>query len=904
VLDAAERLTKSPTALGGEVLVGGKIRINDLARELEVKSKAVLDYLHEIGQTDKKSHSSAIEDDIADKVREHFRQAPGEQEQKGVAASPKPPEVSSSAAPAMAGVMKPSQHHEAPALARTIEQIKADVRRAVVPPHPAPPPRVATEPPAAPAVAAPVTPPSPAARPVPPSPPSTVPSHVAPSPPSARPGPAVTTPQRGTPAPVARPVTPEGARPAALSARQARPAPAKKTLASNQPIYPGVAAGRTVPQRPAPPRRPGEHRPMHPTASRPASAAAGRPLEGVPAARPQPRRPVPSSQFRPAPSRFQPPPAKPAVPEQVPITRKIVITEGISVKELSEKLEVRAKDVIRRLLDKGVFSTINQTLDSQTAQEVAAAFGAEASVISFEEEVTHEVEEADRPEDLVARPPVVTVMGHVDHGKTSLLDAIRETNVTAHEAGGITQHIGAYHVDVRGRKVVFLDTPGHEAFTLMRARGAKVTDVVVLVVAADDGVMPQTIEAINHARAAKVPIVVAINKIDKPDAMPERVKKQLADQNLMAEEWGGDTVTVEVSAKQKKNLDLLLEMILLVADLQGLKANPKRPASGTVLEAKLDRGRGPVATALVQNGTFRAGDTFIVGAIYGRVRAMFDDRGTLTTEAPPATPVEVLGLEDVPQVGDRFQVIEDTAKARQIAVHRQAKVREAALAKSARLTLDQLHQQLAAGDVKDLPLILKADVQGSVEVLSETLAKLSDDKVKVKVIHAGVGAITETDVLLATASNAVIIGFNVRPERKASELAALEKVDVRLYTIIYEVVDEIRKAKSGLLAVKYKETAVGHLEVRDVFHISKVGTVAGCYVQDGKLTRDAKIRLLRDNVVVYDGRVRSLRRFKEDVPEVRAGMECGIALENFNDVKLQDVIEPYVTERVTEEAYA
>ncbi len=588
----------------------------------------------------------------------------------------------------------------------------------------------------------------------------------------------------------------------------------------------------------------------------------------------------------------------------VPITRKIVITEGISVKELSEKLEVRAKDVIRRLLDKGIFSTINQTLDSQTAQEVAAAFGAEVSVVTFEEEVLQEVEDADRPEDLRPRSPVVTVMGHVDHGKTSLLDAIRETNVTAREAGGITQHIGAYHVETNGRKIVFLDTPGHEAFTLMRARGAKVTDVVVLVVAADDGVMPQTVEAINHARAAKVPILVAINKIDKPEAMPERVKKQLADYNLMPEEWGGDTVTVEVSAKQNKNLDLLLEMILLVADMQGLKANPSRPASGTVLEAKLDRGRGPVATVLVQNGTLHGSDTFIVGAIYGRVRAMLDDRGVLSNQAPPSTPVEVLGLEDVPQAGDRLQVIEDTAKARQIALHRQAKMREAALAKSARLTLDQLHQQLAAGDVKELPLIIKADVQGSVEVLSETLAKLSDEKVKVKVIHAGVGAITETDVLLATASNAVIIGFNVRPERKASELAALERVDIRLHTIIYELVDEIRKAKVGLLAARFKETALGRVEIRNTFRISKVGTVAGCSVIDGKLTRDAKVRLLRDSVVVYDGRVRSLRRFKEDVAEVRTGMECGVALENFNDVKVGDVIEAYVTERVMEEAIA
>jgi translation initiation factor IF-2 len=602
------------------------------------------------------------------------------------------------------------------------------------------------------------------------------------------------------------------------------------------------------------------------------------------------------------PSPYGPP--KPAVPEEVPITRKITITEGVTIKELSEKLGVRAKEVIKRLLEKGIFATINQTLDSQTATEMARAFGAETSVISFEEEVLQLDEEADRAEDLVPRAPVVTVMGHVDHGKTSLLDAIRETNVVAKEAGGITQHIGAYHVEVNQRKIVFLDTPGHEAFTLMRARGAKVTDIVVLVVAADDGVMPQTLEAINHARAAKVPILVAINKIDKPDANPERVKKQLADLNLMPEDWGGDTVMVEVSAKQRKNLELLLEMILLVADLQGLKANPKRLASGTVLEAKLDRGRGPVATVLVQNGTLRVGDAFIVGAIYGRVRAMFDDRGRPVTEAAPSTPVEVLGLEDVPQAGDRLQAIEDTAKARQIAVHRQAKMREAALAKTARLTLEQLHQQLAAGDVKELPLIVKGDVQGSVEVVSETLTKLSDDRVKVKVIHAGVGAITETDVLLASASNAVIVGFNVRPERKAAELAALEKVDIRLHTIIYELADEIRKAKAGLLAVRFREILLGRLEVRDTFRIAKVGTIAGCSVLDGKFKRDSRVRLLRDGVVVYEGKVRSLRRFKEDVEEVRSGMECGVALENFSDVKVGDVIEAFTTEKLAEEVLA
>jgi translation initiation factor IF-2 len=634
-----------------------------------------------------------------------------------------------------------------------------------------------------------------------------------------------------------------------------------------------------------------------------AGAAAGAVATGgVPAARPPLARPLAPPQRFPGVAPAPPPKAIP--PEEILPTRKITITEGIAIKELSEKLEVRAKDVIKRLLDKGIFATINQTLDGQTATEVARAFGAEANVVSYEEEILQEEQVADREDDLRSRPPVVTVMGHVDHGKTSLLDAIRQTNVAAHEAGGITQSIGAYQVEAQGRKLTFIDTPGHEAFTMMRARGARVTDVVVLVVAADDGVMPQTLEAINHARAAKVPIVSAINKIDKPEAQPERVKRQLTEHGLMPEEWGGQTVTVEVSAKQRKNLDLLLEMILLVSDLQQLKANPKRLAAGTVLEAKLDRGRGPVATLLVQNGTLRVGDSFIIGPIYGKVRAMFDYRGRPVIEAWPSTPVEVLGLEDVPQAGDRLQVIEDTLKARQIALHRQAKQREAALAKSARLTLEQLHEQMAAGDVKELPLIIKADVQGSVEVLADTLNKLSTEKVKVKVIHAGVGAITETDVLLASASNAVIIGFNVRPERKATELAQLEGVDIRLHTIIYNVTDEIKKAMTGLLAVVFKETTLGRAEVRETFRISNVGTVAGCYLQDGKVTREAPIRLLRDSVVVFQGRIRSLRRFKEDVTEVRSGMECGIALENFNDVKIGDVIEAFVKERVPEPAMA
>ena len=640
---------------------------------------------------------------------------------------------------------------------------------------------------------------------------------------------------------------------------------------------------------------------MHPTATRSAPAPGGAVLpRGVPGARP----PGPSGPYVPRTASSAPP--KPLVPEEILITRTITISEGITVKEFSERLEVRARDVIKRLLDKGVFATINQTLDGATAKEIGRLFGADTECITYEEEVLNEVKETDKVEDLVPRPPVVTVMGHVDHGKTSLLDAIRETNVAGKEAGGITQRIGAYQVEVQGRKVTFVDTPGHEAFTRMRARGAKVTDIVVLVVAADDGVMPQTLEAIDHARAAKVPIVVAINKTDKPDAQIERVKRQLSDHGLMSEEWGGDTVTVEVSAKQHKNLELLLEMILLVADLKGLKANPKRVASGVVLEAKLDRGRGPVANVLIENGTLHVGDPFIVGAIYGKVRAQFNDRGQPCLEAPPAMPVEVLGLEDVPLAGDPLQAIEDTLKARQVALNRQTKLRDVAMAKlkSARLTLEQLHEQMAAGDVKELPLIIKADVQGSVEVLSDTLNKLSNDRVKVKIIHAGVGAITETDVLLASASNAVIVGFSVRPERKATELAQLEQVDIRMHNIIYNVTEEIKQAMHGLLAITYKEISLGRAEVRDTFRVTKVGTVAGCYVAEGKLTRESKIRLLRDNVVVHEGRVRSLRRFKDDVAEVKLGVECGVSLENFNDVKIGDVIEAYVRERVAEPAFA
>ncbi|HUI74263.1 MAG TPA: translation initiation factor IF-2 [Candidatus Acidoferrum sp.] len=588
-----------------------------------------------------------------------------------------------------------------------------------------------------------------------------------------------------------------------------------------------------------------------------------------------------------------------APPEPRP-QRDVNITEGITVRELSEKLDVRAKDLLKVLLDKGVFASINQALDVPTATQLAEAFNGVVSVVSFEDEMMLEVAKEETRENLRPRPPVVTVMGHVDHGKTSLLDSIREADVAGGEAGGITQHIGAYKVQVNGRSVVFVDTPGHEAFTRMRSRGAKVTDIVVLVVAADDGVMPQTKEAIDHARAANVPIVVAINKIDKPEAQPERVKRQLSELGLMPSDWGGDTEFVEVSAKQKKNLDKLLEIILLVADLRELKANPDAPGSGTVLESRVDKGRGPVATVLVQNGTLHPGDFFICGAVFGKVRAMFDDRGRAAKEAPPSTPVEVLGLQGVPEAGDHFQVTEE-AKARHIVEYRQSKQRDAALRASsgARITLDQLHEQLKAGEVKELPIVIKADVQGSVEVLSEMLPKLSTDQVRLKIIGSGVGAVTENDVLLASASGAIVIAFGVRPDRKAAELAQQEHVDIRTHNIIYEVSDEIKKAMEGLLEPVVQETYLGRAEVRNTFRIKGSGTVAGCYVLDGVLKRDAQVRVVRDGTIIYTSRLNSLKRFKDDASEVRAGYECGAGIANFNDVKVGDILECFNVQKLS-----
>jgi len=966
-----------------------KIRINELARELEVKAHEILDRLPELGVTEKKTHSSSIDEDVAIKLRRLFGQ---EVPEDHAALEPEPSGQAGEAtalvkgpAPVAEASLPPaSGQSPAPPQAAAEEQAPVPVGDAVSferpagrASHPIRPPLAGSAPPApsAPAppaaVIAPGRPAAPAVKPVPqmrpgqvlstgprqplppgvndplrptaglPRPPivartTATPSGrpVAPAPPAAPPAGSAAPAAPARPLagqPVARPVVPPRAdllakltqpraaapgMPAPPAPRPGVPSRPQSAPAPGQPIYRGpLRPGQPLvtrqgpgPARPGGPVRPGSGpRPMHPTSRRPGMEPPVAPPPPDQQRRPGDKRG--SRQQRDRNQEIEEKILRPSTRRQTPsgpppVSREITVTEGITVKELAAKLDVTVGQVIMKLMQRNIMLTVNQTLDSKLATEIAREFGASTSTITYEQEAQKKEEVAEDPKDLVKRAPVVTIMGHVDHGKTSLLDSIREANVAAKEAGGITQHIGAYYVEKDGRKVVFIDTPGHEAFTRMRARGAKVTDIVVLVVAADDGVMPQTLEAIDHARAAKVPIVVAINKIDKPEAQPERIKQQLADRGLLAEDWGGDTVMVPVSAKMKTGLDLLLEMILLVADLQDLKANPKRPALGNVLEAKLDRGRGPVATVLVRNGTLRQGDYFICGAVFGKVRAMYSDRGDQVRDAEPSTPVEVLGLESLPEAGDDFQVVTDTAKAKQIVLFREAKVREAAMAKSSRLTLEQLHQKLQAGEVTELPIILKADVGGSAEVLTDTLHKLSNDKVKVRVLRSGVGAINESDVLLASASDAIVIGFNVRPERNTVALAEQEKVDIRLHTIIYNLTDEIKRAMSGLLEPVFKEVYKGKAEVRETFRITKVGNVAGCLVQDGSITRDSEVRLLRDNVVVYTGKIGSLRRFKDDVSEVKSGQECGITLENFGDIKQNDIIEAFVTERVASEVFA
>src|SRR5580693_374176 len=987
-----------------------QVRINELARELEVKAKAIIDLLPGYGVQEKKTHSSSIPVDVAEKVRKHLH---GVADEEAAAEAKAKADKDAKEAAARAARMRPAAAPAAPAPSAPVAAPVAPPPAAVAPKPTAPVVPAVTAPPAAAPTPAPIAPPAPPAAPAAqPSAASPAPvAPVAPRPAPAAPAAAPATPAAsGTPAPApsrptpgpqpGAPLRPQGAppsgstrpggsapgsprplqpgqsgrpapgqpmRPAAASSnapgaqgnRQAPP-PARPPMPTggNRGPVPGTAPGsygggqqRQGGPRPGQPIRPlsgggghggqgrsfpprpgggpggpgGPSRPFDqrrgplPTGSLPCPRLPGRPSlapplpDKMPAkaepgkplyARkpPQRQRPVADKREMEGERKLHPTRQRPgaggrgvaaviAPPEPRP-PRDVQITEGIKIRELAEKLDVRAKDLLKTLMDRGVFASINQALDVPTATQIAEAFNGVVTVVSFEEEMVLEVAKDETKENLKPRPPVVTVMGHVDHGKTSLLDAIREADVAAGEAGGITQHIGAYKVMVGDRAVVFVDTPGHEAFTRMRARGAKVTDIVVLVVAADDGVMPQTKEALDHARAANVPIVVAVNKIDKPEAQPERVKRQLADLNLLPAEWGGDTEFIEVSAKNKTGIPKLLETLLLVADLRELKANPDAPGTGTVLESRVDKGRGPVATILIQNGTLRQGDFFIVGSVFGKVRALFDDRGRTTKEATPSTPVEVLGLQGIPDAGDNFQVT-DEDRARHIVDFRQAKERDAAMARSSgsRITLDQLHEQMKSGEVKELGVIIKADVQGSVEVLSEMLPKLSTDQVKLKIIGSGVGAVTENDVMLASASGGIIIAFGIRPDRKAAELAQREHVEIRSHTIIYEVSDEIKKAMEGLLEPVIQETHLGRAEVRNTFRVKGSGTVAGCYVVEGVLKRDAQIRVVRDGAVIYTSKLSSLKRFKDDASEVRTGFECGAGVANFNDIKVGDVLE-------------
>ncbi|MDA3130573.1 translation initiation factor IF-2 [Aliibacillus thermotolerans] len=576
---------------------------------------------------------------------------------------------------------------------------------------------------------------------------------------------------------------------------------------------------------------------------------------------------------------------------------KITYSGSLTVGELAEKLNKDASEIIKKLMFLGVMATKNEDLEKETIELIAEDYGVEVEEEVVIDELDFELQtEEDDPNDLEARPPVVTIMGHVDHGKTTLLDSIRHTKVTAKEAGGITQHIGAYQVEANGKKITFLDTPGHAAFTTMRARGAQVTDITVLVVAADDGVMPQTKEAINHAKAAEVPIIVAVNKMDKETANPDRVKQELMEFGLVPEDWGGDTIFVNVSALKGDGIDDLLEMILLVAEIEEWKANPNKRARGTVVEAELDKGRGPVATLLVQEGTLHVGDPIVVGNTYGKIRAMVNDMGKRVKEAGPSTPVEITGLNDVPQAGDAFIVFEDEKKARQIGEKRKERAREEERSQTAKVNIDDLFSQIQEGDVKEINVIVKADVQGSVEAMRGSLEKIDVEGVKINIIHAGAGAITESDVILASASNALIVGFNVRPDANAKRTAEAEKVDIRLYRVIYDALEEIEAAMKGMLDPEYEEKVIGQLEVRQLFKVSRIGTIAGSYVLEGKITRDASVRLIRDGVVVHEGEIKALKRFKDDVREVQAGYECGVTLENYNDIKEGDIIEAYVME--------
>src|SRR5438132_11912400 len=871
-----------------------QVRINELARELEVKAKAIIDLLPGYGVTEKKTHSSSIPADVAEKVRKKIMGAAEEEAQAEAAAKA---EKEAKEAAAKAARLRPATP-ATPAGARPSAPARPATPSGTQPSGNRP---AAAAPGAVPGRPGGVARPGAPARPLPTG--------------NRGPMPSGPTGNRGPLPDTGRESRPSGPRPG-QPMRPQQPGQGRPfTPRSGAPGGPGGPQPRPFEQRRGPmptgtrpgPRAPGRPGMLPPFPEKlPPKAEPGKPL--YTRKPPQRQRPVLDKREQEGERKLHPTRQRPgsgrsaaaaviAPPEPRP-PRDVTITEGITIRELAEKLDVRAKDLLKNLLDRGVFASINQALDVPTATTLAEAFSGVVNVVSLEEEMVLEVAKEETKESLKPRPPVVTVMGHVDHGKTSLLDAIREADVATGEAGGITQHIGAYKVVVNDRAVVFVDTPGHEAFTRMRARGAKVTDIVVLVVAADDGVMPQNKEAIDHARAAKVPIIVAINKIDKPNANVERVRRELANNGVQVEQYGGEVVSVEVSATKKQGIDDLLDMILLTADLLDLKATPEQPARGVVLEAKKEVGRGIVSTVLVQDGTLKISDPFFSGSTYGRVRAMTDERGQRIKGAGPATPVQVTGFEDVPGAGDALQVLDDETQSLMIGQLRQEKAREAAQAGSSRMSLDQLFQKMQAGTVKDLNVILKADVQGSVEVLNDTVRKLSTDEVKVNVIHSSVGAISTNDVLLASASEAVVVGFNIRPERNAAELAEKEGVDIRLYTVIYNLVDEMRAAMTGLLEPKFQEKFQGRAEVRETFKVPKAGTIAGCMVVDGVIPRTASVRLLRDNRVIYEGKIASLRHFKNDVSEVRQGFECGIAIERFPDVKVGDVIEAFKVEEL------
>jgi translation initiation factor IF-2 len=823
-----------------------KIRVYELSKELGIQSKDLLIILNEMG-ANVKNHMSTLEDEYVAKVRASFNTGGGTKK-KGSAPAPAPAQGSA-----------PRQQPKGDA---------APVRK----PDPSRTEKANKE--SKPAV-------KPAAKPeVKPA----VPTKAAPS---QRPQPKAATPTGGRPVGT-RPAAPTGSRPPqkADGNKGTRPPINKSNKAPERPGSPGATPSNAGKGRPA-------------AANAPSSSFSGRPnrpsTTGGGQRRNQPG--AAKGRFNSRPPRRRPTGKRPAPTHPTTNVKSVQIPESITVKEFAQAIEVSASDVIKKLIALGVMASINQEIDLDTATLVGAEFGVKVEAAPTAEETLLLEEIEDRPESLKPRWPVVTIMGHVDHGKTSLLDAIRQTNVIASEAGGITQHIGAYQVDVGEKKITFLDTPGHEAFTAMRARGAQITDIAILVVAADDGVMPQTIEAINHGKAANVPIIVAINKIDKPVANPDRVKQELTQYGLVPEDWGGDTICVGVSALKREGIDDLLEMITLVADMKELNANPNRAAKGTVIEAKLDKGRGPVATVLVQNGTLNQGDTVIAGDVSGKIRVLVNDKGKNVVKAGPSEPVEIVGFDDLPEAGDIFYVT-DEKTARQLAGKRHEFRREQELRKDQRFKLEDLFARIKEGEIKELNIVLKADVHGSIEAIQNSLERLSNEEVRVKVIHSGVGAISESDVMLASASGAIIVGFNVRPDPIAKRQAEREEVDLRLYRIIYNIIDDVKKAMEGLLEPEYREVVLGRAEVRATFKVPKVGVVAGSYVIEGKITRNSEVRVIRDNVVIFEGKIESLKRFKDDVREVLTDFECGIGIERYNDLKEGDVIEAFTNEQI------